>query len=344
MKRFEWIDTLKGIGIVAVVASHIYSGEIREFIGIFCMPLFFFVGGFLYSPKYNNREYLTRKLIHLIIPYVAFIILLYPVQLLTLLPQRQDFSFVDILKLILNPIIGGSYLWGLTTAFWFLPCFFITQQLANFLIKKFDTKRLVYCLTLMMVLSCLNYLFFQQVWLPQNAHVALAATPIFLIGFLFQRRSYQGTYYFLSIPSIIISLLLIIFHAKQIPTQWLFIAYDMKRANYGIPAISLLLAIGLILFCIDISKLLVERVPLLAKILGLLGQASLLILCLHMTFIYALRGLNLGLSNFNLFILSTTLSLMIYLILLKFSFTRAVFLGSSSDFKQIFLRKNNQPI
>ncbi|MFM2380888.1 MAG: hypothetical protein RLZZ143_3471 [Cyanobacteriota bacterium] len=244
----------------------------------------------------------------------------------------------------MNPIIGGSYLWGLTTAFWFLPCFFITQQLANFLIKKFDTKRLVYCLILMTILGYLNYLFFQQIWLPQNAHVALAATPIFLIGFLFQRRSYQGNYYFISILSIIISLLLIIFHARQIPTQWLFIAYDMKRANYGLPVLSLLLAIGLILFCIDISRLLVERVPLLAKILGMLGQASLLILCLHMTVIYVLRGLNLGISNFNLFILSTTLPLMSYLILLKISFTRAVFLGSYSDFKQIFLRRNDQSV
>ncbi len=338
MKRFEWIDTLKGLGIVCVVAGHVFYGNIRYFTGIFAMPLFFFIGGFLYSPKYNYREYITRKLIHLIIPYISFMILLYPVQLLTLLPQRQDFSFVDILKLILNPLIGGTYLWGLTTAFWFLTCFFITQQLANFLIKKLNSKSLVYCIVLMIILGYLNDLFFDNIWLPQNAHVALAATPIFLLGFLFRKTYHERPYYLLWIPSIIISLLLIVCRSKKIIPQWLFITYDMKRADYGTPVISLLLAIGLILFLIDLSKFLVTQVGLFSKLFVLLGQASMVILCLHMAFIYALKGINSGISYFNLFIFSTTLSLISYLIILKFSVTRAFLLGIPSDFKKIVLR------
>ncbi len=76
-KRFEWIDTLKGIGITLVVASHIYTGEFRSFIGIFSMPLFFFIGGFLYSSKYDHQVYLKKKIVHLIVPYIAFILLFF---------------------------------------------------------------------------------------------------------------------------------------------------------------------------------------------------------------------------------------------------------------------------
>ncbi|NES68881.1 MAG: acyltransferase family protein, partial [Okeania sp. SIO2D1] len=303
MKRFEWIDTLKGIGICTVVAGHIYGGEIREMIHIFHMPLFFCIGGFLYSSKYNNQEYLKNKLIHLIVPYISFIILLYPIQLLTMLPQEDNFSFVDILKLIVNPIVGGVYLWGLTSAFWFITCFFITQQLANLIIKKANPHHLKFYIIFMTALSYLNALVLQKFWLPQNANVALAAVPLFLLGFLLRKHYSERNYYFISIPSVIISWLLIIFYSKQFPDEWFFVGYQMKRSNYGMPIISLLLALGMILFCIDISKFLVKKIPAIAKIISALGQASMIILFLHLAFVYALKNLDLGILSSNLFIL-----------------------------------------
>ncbi|MGK7922131.1 MAG: hypothetical protein AB4080_19210 [Trichodesmium sp.] len=124
--------------------------------------------------------------------------------------------------------------------------------------------------------------------------------------------------------------------------SWSWFGMDMKRANYGMPVVSLLLAIGLILLLIDISKLVVKNVPLLSKIIGGLGQASMSILYLHLAFIYALKGLDSGMSYINIFLFSTALSFMIHVIILKFSFTRAIFLGSYSDFEQIFLTRNQQ--
>ncbi|WP_154062153.1 acyltransferase family protein [Klebsiella michiganensis] len=47
----EWIDNVKGIGILLVIAGHILSGAISDIIFIFHMPLFFFLGGFLLSTK-----------------------------------------------------------------------------------------------------------------------------------------------------------------------------------------------------------------------------------------------------------------------------------------------------
>lgn len=44
----EWIDNVKGIGILLVIAGHILSGAISDIIFIFHMPLFFFLGGFYY--------------------------------------------------------------------------------------------------------------------------------------------------------------------------------------------------------------------------------------------------------------------------------------------------------
>ncbi len=343
MKRFDWIDTLKGIGITLVVASHIYTGEIRSFLGIFSMPLFFFIGGFLYSSKYDNQVYFKRKIVHLIVPYIAFILLLYPIQLIALLPQRQGFSVVDILKLILNPIIGGTFLWGLTSAFWFTTCFFITQQLANFIIRKVNPNQIIFYIIVLSGLSYLNYLVFKQFFLPQNAHVALAGTSIFLIGFLYRKLYSERNHSIISI-SVLFFVLCMIIYSNQASNlwSWSLLGTDMKRANYGMPVFSLLLAIGLILLLIDISKLLVKNAPLISKIIGALGQASMSILYLHLAFIYALKGLHSGISYIYLFVFSTALSFMIHAIMLKFSFTRAIFLGSYSDFEQIFLTRNQQ--
>ena len=38
----EWIDNVKGIGILLVIAGHILSGAISDIIFIFHMPLFSF--------------------------------------------------------------------------------------------------------------------------------------------------------------------------------------------------------------------------------------------------------------------------------------------------------------
>ncbi|MFM7407802.1 MAG: hypothetical protein ACKO3K_14390 [Cuspidothrix sp.] len=171
---------------------------------------------------------------------------------------------------------------------------------------------------------------------------ALAATPIFLIGFLWKNRDSDKNSKISLIISLLVFafLLLNIFDYNQFYQLWHFLSYDMKRAICGVPVLSLLLAIGMIIFLSQISKFISKQVPLLSKIIGGLGEASMIILYLHMTFIYGLKGTNLVTSFFNLSILSIILSFLVYLIILRFSLTRAIFLGSYSDFEKIFLARN----
>ena len=42
MKRIEWIDIARGIGIILVILGHIGIGKIGKFIYSFHIPLFFF--------------------------------------------------------------------------------------------------------------------------------------------------------------------------------------------------------------------------------------------------------------------------------------------------------------
>jgi fucose 4-O-acetylase-like acetyltransferase len=56
--KIEWIDVIKGIGIVFVVAGHTYIGEVKDFIFLFHMPLFFFISGFLFTQQEHKKNIL----------------------------------------------------------------------------------------------------------------------------------------------------------------------------------------------------------------------------------------------------------------------------------------------
>ena len=47
-EKLLWIDIVKGIGIISVVVGHIFY---TPYIYAFHMPLFFIIGGFLFSQK-----------------------------------------------------------------------------------------------------------------------------------------------------------------------------------------------------------------------------------------------------------------------------------------------------
>lgn len=54
--RVEYIDILKGIGIILMIMGHIgFSGIFDFYIHAFNMPLFFFVSGYLYKTKTEKK-------------------------------------------------------------------------------------------------------------------------------------------------------------------------------------------------------------------------------------------------------------------------------------------------
>lgn len=62
-KRIVWIDIAKGLGILLVIAGHLflYDSKISAIIFSFHMPLFFFFAGMLeHDGDLNFSEYLKK--------------------------------------------------------------------------------------------------------------------------------------------------------------------------------------------------------------------------------------------------------------------------------------------
>lgn len=76
-KRIVWIDIAKGLGILLVIAGHLflYDSKISAIIFSFHMPLYFFFAGMLeHDGDLNFSEYLKKGIKKLLLPWAIFFI------------------------------------------------------------------------------------------------------------------------------------------------------------------------------------------------------------------------------------------------------------------------------
>lgn len=117
-KRENWIDVLKGIGMIYVLMGHIKPSLFFEIhIYSFHMPLFFFISGYLYNNYYPFNIYLKRKIKSLLIPYIIFAFFA------LLVSAYFNGSFFKLIEefLFLNGTVGWN------SPIWFLIVLFITE-------------------------------------------------------------------------------------------------------------------------------------------------------------------------------------------------------------------------
>lgn len=149
--RIHWIDIAKGIGIILVSFGHIRNGDEQSvwlpaldtpinFIYLFHMPLFFFLGGLTFSSRRSFPDFLKRKAQTLLIPYYVFSLYFLAKPLVTLiapgiasgLQANHDYTS-NIWMQFYDVLINGSGLW-------FLWAYFIGELIAYPLDRKFTTQ------------------------------------------------------------------------------------------------------------------------------------------------------------------------------------------------------------
>lgn len=328
MERKSYIDIMKGVGIISVVIGHLYSGKVHQFIFLFHMPLFFFIGGFLFKRKEQLKSYFNDKVIHLLVPYITFLLLIYP---FVNPPNTSTLNFTELFIYLIKPIIGGRSLTSIVGVFWFITCFFIVQQFFNLiLIKIKNNNHLLYVSIAILLLGYINSLWFPNFWLPLNINVVFAALPLFMVGYLVREMNIEIPF----IPLFILFLIVLVslFYLENN-------TYDMKYSEYGIPFVTFFSSIIFILF---IKKLAIwlDKIPLLSTSLIMFGKASMIIMYLHLPVKYFIEAF----FDFQLtlvFILSTVIPFTLYLLFVKYSVTKALFLGSKSDLLLILKKLKN---
>lgn len=193
MRRYEYIDIAKGIGILLVVWAHILiTGTSHRVIYAFHMPLFFLVSGMLFRrDKYKNFiDFLRRRAKRLLVPFFIYSIITWIIWVLFRL-IRHD-AVVSYWDPLLQTVIAkgsGAYMVH-NSALWFIPCLFATEIMYFAFSKLNDVAKFAIsagCATLSFVLGH----YFSDSWwflLPWNFDAAMIAVLFYCIGNIFSSR------------------------------------------------------------------------------------------------------------------------------------------------------------
>jgi fucose 4-O-acetylase-like acetyltransferase len=319
-EHIAWIDVARGVGILLVVLGHLETGLVKSCIYTFHMPLFFILSGNMHKVSARYAEYFRRRSIRLLVPYVAFLILLAPLELHR--AARGGNGAVE--KTILNMIWGGNRLTGDYGVFWFITCLFATQQLANWLLSRFQTARVVAYGAVSLVLAYVNSILFPRFMLPLDLGVIAGALPFYLIGYY--ARGANLDRWGVTLGAIVGTLATVWLNYLTVPVE-----YNMRAAHYGVPVLSLILAACCIIAVIRLSKAVLQA-PRVAKLLEKIGAASIGIMFIHepLSEVLKFRGLS-AFPPFVAFALVAFISFACTVVLSRFSLGREIFLGSQQQ-------------
>ncbi|HAH08772.1 MAG TPA: hypothetical protein DCL54_04745 [Alphaproteobacteria bacterium] len=276
--REIWIDAAKGIGIILVVVAHalILDNQLdmlERFIYLFHMPLFFMLAGYLQSGK-PVGEYNRNRAISLLVPYLAFLaVLSLPLAARSALAYDQG-QVLPIDEFFAN-LWGGKHLTGIHGTFWFITCLLVAQVIFNVMLTRWAvvSTPMIICV---IGLGTLGYLLAAVGSdLPGNAGVAPMAIVFLWFGAFFRAIGLAPSSLFVWFGLSIVVLLLLVVSTGWAPS------FDMKPENYGVPIISIIIAVGLSCGVFAIVQL-ISQFDLPSRVLAYFGSASLTIMYLHL--------------------------------------------------------------
>ena len=120
-QRSAGIDALRVIGIVAIVAGHVWSDRSNDIarMGLYTwhVPVFFFLSGYFWASERSLGSEFGKRVRSLLVPYAAWLLCIGAVYGAYLWANEQTLEFVNVL-------LGGSYMGEPFFAFWFVTALF----------------------------------------------------------------------------------------------------------------------------------------------------------------------------------------------------------------------------
>ncbi|HWV12933.1 MAG TPA: acyltransferase family protein [Sphingobium sp.] len=271
--RMEWIDVARGIGIIAVVAGHVWTGgAFRDALYSFHMPLFFLLSGLLARPQ-PPSGFALRQLASQMRPYAAFLALLIIADQIIEPMKGQRPIFNQWPEDILPVLLGGSWLRGPYTIFWFVPCLMAARILFNALLSRWPDPLNWRWLVAIVPMTLCAYVVGE---VTKVSVLGLLTVPmafvVLWIGAAWQHTSWKHWMWF-PLGAVALAGL-----------SGLFPTLNMKAGDYGLPILSLASAVATSLLILRIS---VHVAPY-GGWLAAVGRASLVIMYLHVAVIHYL--------------------------------------------------------
>lgn len=271
--RLDWVDVARGIGILAVVAGHVWTrGPLRDAVYSFHMPLFFLLSGMLFR-SHPVGSFTMRQLAGQMRPYILFLGILVLADQIIEPMQGHRPIFHDWPADFAVLAYGGSALRGPYTIFWFVPCLMVGRIIHNLVAAHWPDPRALPQVAIALLSLVLAYAV--GAW-TREGPLGLIAVPM-AVFLLWGGAAWRGVAWrwWMIVP---LGLLSLVGLGGFVPTL------NMKAAEYGWPILSIAAAIGVSLLIFRLSLVIAPR----ASMLAALGRASLVIMYLHVAVIHYL--------------------------------------------------------
>lgn len=292
--RVDVVDVAKGISILLVVLGHSEFSNMwwrgNVLLGLFRMPLFFFLAGVFFSAKAGSFDFLVKKSDALLKPYF--------VTLFSLLLVECVLGLRDFYPGLIGVIFGNGKTieWP---AMWFLTHVWLLFVVAYFISKVtdiLDASILVKCvfITALFVVAAISLGLFWQVsvsvhavdyflpGLPFSADLLPITLAYFFLGqFMRDKVVNFSINYYLFVLALVVFLLIGWGSGARL---------DLNRRVFAEPLWSIVAAFCAIYLVVSISKLLSEAAWL-GSGLRYFGASSLFVLIFHMPVEQALHRL-----------------------------------------------------
>jgi fucose 4-O-acetylase-like acetyltransferase len=271
--RLDWVDALKGIGILAVIVGHVWSrGPVRDVIYTVHMPLFFILSG--YTARFVPwRSFGPALLRGLGLPFLCFSILLLGADFLIEHLRGVRPIFPGWWQGAKTILLATEKTRGPFAILWFIPCLFLARIVWNALLgdgRRADSRLILTAMLAVFALAL--WAQYRGSWSP----FALLAVPGALLmiwaGALWRLRA---------LPRVAIWGLA----GLALATLIWFPPLNMKQGDLGWPGVSLAGAVAVTMSL----AMLVQRLPVwMIGAFAALGRASLVIMYVHIAFIHYL--------------------------------------------------------
>jgi fucose 4-O-acetylase-like acetyltransferase len=261
---------MRGMAICIVVVAHATRWPIHSL--YWCIPLFFFLPGYLFRQPDNVAAYIgliTRKLLG---PYFVFMgVIAAPALYQIYLHQGTEAMVARVGVLLL----GGERITGVWAAFWFPTCFLFTHVLYTLCMRWFSALTVSVLCIPMLGLATLND-YFADFWLPLGLNIVPFVFPLMHAGWLYRHRQFSPRmdhWFHLAVISIGLAYTFIVLVGFAPPLQ-------VKIAKYGWPVITVTCAVFTVIGLKLAFDRLVHRRSV-SLVFGNLGKASMIIMFVH---------------------------------------------------------------
>ncbi len=271
-ERLDWLDALKGIGIIAVVAGHIWTrGPLRDGVYSFHMPLFFMASG-VTARALPARILAPRLLMALGLPALSFALLFLALDFGIEGLRGVRPIFPDALSGLSHILLSTDTLRGPFAILWFAPCLIMARLAWNGLQHRFDPVGLEMAIIMAGVLLLALAIDAYGGPSPVGLLPVPAALLFIWLGAHWRNRAHGPT---LSLVLLVIAMAALIWMPPL----------NMRAGEIGWPLLGLAGAAAIVDRIAWITKKMPDRIT---RPLGWIGRNSLVIMFLHLCFAHYL--------------------------------------------------------